>query len=76
MNQSELGLMVRKPTLCRALDMSPSGLEKLLAKDLTFPRPIKNGTSRQSGCYFLMEEVRAWLLTKVAARDGRDSDNE
>lgn len=73
MNQSEIGLMVRKPTLCRVLDMSPSGLEKLLAKDLTFPRPIKNGTSRQSGCYFLMEEVRVWLSAKAAARDGKES---
>lgn len=62
-------LMIRKPTLCQVLDMSPTGIENLMAKDPTFPKPIKSGESRQSRCYFIAHEVRAWIEAKAAARD-------
>ena len=64
-------ILLRKQSLCRVLDMSASGLDKLLAKDPTFPRPIKNGETRQSASYFLVDEVRQWLAAQASQRDRR-----
>mgnify|MGYP003479474882 FL=1 len=56
---SELG-----PILLR----SRSGVDKLRAKDPTFPKPLKDGTGRQARVYFVRAEVDAWLRAKLEAR--------
>jgi prophage regulatory protein len=61
--------LIRQPTLCDWLDLSRSGLDKLRKKDPTFPRPIKDGRSRQAAAYYVVAEVEAWLRTKIEARD-------
>ncbi|SDU20897.1 transcriptional regulator, AlpA family [Pseudomonas pohangensis] len=53
---------------CRGLRLSRSGLDKLRVKDLTFPKPWKDGTDRQARVYFVRAEVEAWLLAKLDAR--------
>lgn len=53
---------------CDYLDLSREGLRKLLAKDSTFPRPIKLGDSMQSPVYFDVAEIDAWIESKKAAR--------
>ncbi len=40
--------LIRQPALCQWLDVTRSGLAKLKAKDPTFPKPIKDGDSRQA----------------------------
>ena len=62
-------ILLRKQSLCRVLDMSASGLDKLLAKDPSFPRPLKHGETRQSAAYFVAEEVRQWVADQAARRD-------
>lgn len=50
------------------LRLSRSGLDKLRAKDPTFPKPLKDGTGRQARVYFVRAEVDAWLRAKLEAR--------
>ncbi|MGO3561953.1 helix-turn-helix transcriptional regulator [Pseudomonas helleri] len=61
--------LIRQPTLCQWLDVTRSGLAKLKAKDCSFPKPIKDGDSRQAAAYYVVAEVEAWLQSKIAARD-------
>ena len=61
--------LIRQPALCNWLDVTRSGLAKLRAKDPTFPRPLKDGDSRQAAAYFVVAEVNAWLQSKIDARD-------
>jgi prophage regulatory protein len=44
-------------------------LDKLRKKDPTFPKPIKDGDTRQAAAYYVLAEVEAWLRTKIEARD-------
>ena len=61
--------LIRQPALCQWLDVTRSGLAKLRAKDSSFPKPIKDGESRQAAAYYVLAEVEAWLQSKIAARD-------
>ena len=61
--------LIRQPALCQWLDVTRSGLAKLRVKDPSFPKPIKDGVSRQAAAYYVVAEVEAWLQSKIAARD-------
>ena len=61
--------LIRQPALCQWLDVTRSGLAKLRIKDPSFPKPIKDGDSRQAAAYYVVAEVEAWLQSKIAARD-------
>nr|WP_286948732.1 transcriptional regulator [Pseudomonas sp. UBA6718] len=47
---------------------TPSGLDKLCARDPNFPKPLKDGDNRRSRVYFVRQEVEAYLAGKLAAR--------
>lgn len=47
---------------------TPSGLDKLCARDPDFPKPLKDGDNRRSRVYFVRQEVEAYLAGKLAAR--------
>lgn len=64
--------LITKPNLYRALDMTRSGVDKLLRRDPTFPRPLKFGSSQQAACYFVVAEVQEWLESKLAERGADD----
>lgn len=61
--------LIRQPALCNWLDLSRSGLDKLRKKDPTFPKPLKDGESRQAAAFYVVAEVEAWLQAKIAKRD-------
>lgn len=61
--------LIRQPKLCEWLDLTRSGLEKLRKKDSSFPKPIKDGDTRQAAAYYVVAEVEAWLERRIAARD-------
>ena len=61
--------LIRQLALCDWLDLSRSGLDKLRKKDPTFPKPIKDGCTRQAATYYVVAEVEAWLRAKIDARD-------
>lgn len=70
-NSTPEKILIRQPALCEWLDLSRSGLDKLRKKDPTFPKPIKDGKSRQAAAYYVVFEVEAWLQSKVAERDAQ-----
>lgn len=47
---------------------TPSGLDKLCARDPNFPKPLKDGDNRRSRVYFVRAEVEAYLAAKLANR--------
>jgi prophage regulatory protein len=61
--------LIRQPALCTWLDLSRSGLDKLRKKDATFPRPLKNGDTRQAAAFYVVEEIQSWLKAKIEERD-------
>lgn len=61
--------LIRQTALCAQLDLSRSGLDKLRKKDPTFPKPIKDGETRQAAAFYVVAEVEAWLKAKIEARD-------
>ena len=67
--------LIRQPALCQWLDVTRSGLAKLRAKDPSFPKPIKDGDSRQAAAYYVVAEVEAWLQSKIADRDKAQGDH-
>lgn len=66
--------LIRQPALCQWLDVSRNSLIRLQAKDPTFPRPIKDGDSRQAAVFYVMAEVEAWLQAQIAKRDNAQED--
>ena len=69
-NNTPAKALIRKNALCAWLDITPSGLDKLKAKDPAFPKPIKDSSARQAAAYYVVAEVETWLQTKIAQRDG------
>lgn len=61
--------LIRQSALCTWLDISRSGLDKLRKKDPTFPKPLKDGDTRQAAAFYVVAEVEAWLQAKIEARD-------
>lgn len=61
--------LIRQPALCDWLDLSRSGLDKLKKKDPAFPKPIKDGDSRQAAAFYVVAEIQSWLQAKIEARD-------
>lgn len=60
--------LVRVKTLAAMLDMTRSGVAKLRLKDPNFPKPIRDGDSRQAAVYFVLAEIEEWLANKMASR--------
>ena len=61
--------LIRQAALCNWLDLSRSGLDKLRKKDPTFPKPIKDGDTRQAAAFYVVTEIQSWLQSKIEARD-------
>lgn len=61
--------LIRQRALREWLDLTRSGFEKLREKDPAFPKPIKDGESRQASVYYVMAEVEEWLRNRIAVRD-------
>lgn len=53
-------IRVNYQSTCELLDLSREGLRKLIKKDATFPRPIKEGDQMQSPVYFDYSELVEW----------------
>lgn len=68
-NTTPAKALIRQPALCHWLDLSRSRLEKLRKTDPTFPKPIKDGDSRQAAVFYVVAEVEAWLQAKIEQRD-------
>lgn len=60
-------LRLTKDTTCQLLSVSRDKLDKLVKTDPLFPRPIKEGITRQAAVYFDYQSIVDWWSAKVAA---------
>lgn len=68
LSSADRPLLVRQPHACRLLGITRSGLERLRKKDPSFPRPIKDGDTRQAACFYVAAEIEEWVERKKAER--------
>jgi predicted DNA-binding transcriptional regulator AlpA len=62
-------IRINQSTACQMLDIGRDGLKKLIAKDSTFPRPIKEGNTRQAPVYFDYGDLMKWHESKKANQE-------
>ncbi|MCT9253218.1 AlpA family transcriptional regulator [Acinetobacter baumannii] len=60
-------LRVKKKDVCSLLSISSDRLEKLVKRDPLFPRPIKEGATRQAAVYFDLQSIVDWWSAQVEA---------
>jgi prophage regulatory protein len=53
------------------LDLSSSGFYELRKRDPSFPRPIKDGDTQQAPAFYVVDEVKSWLINRMIERDER-----
>ncbi|WP_374708156.1 helix-turn-helix transcriptional regulator [Salinicola avicenniae] len=57
--------------VCDKIAVSRSRLYELMTEDPEFPRPFKDGESRQALNYWVEHELEAWMLRRInRARSG------
>lgn len=59
---------IRLDAACELLCVSRSTITRKIATDPTFPRPIKDGVTRQAPVYFVQSEIEAWVKAQMDAR--------
>lgn len=60
-------LRITKNDACQLLSISRDKLDKLIRDDSAFPRPIKEGVTRQAAVYFDRQSIVDWWNAQVAA---------
>ncbi|PXX95001.1 helix-turn-helix transcriptional regulator [Halomonas sp. LBP4] len=54
-------VFLRTRDVCKKIGRERSALFALMEQDPTFPRPFKDGNTRQAPNYWLEHEVEAWM---------------
>ena len=62
-------LRLTKNEVCHILSIKADKLTKLIQTDVSFPRPIKEGVTRQAAVYFDRQDVESWWSNKKASND-------
>ena len=62
-------LRLTKNEVCHILSIKADKLAKLIQTDVSFPRPIKEGITRQAAVYFDRQDVESWWSNKKASND-------
>jgi len=57
--------LIPKKLAARRMGKTVSGLNKYMKKRSDFPRPIKDGPSRQSAVYFVEEDITQWIESLI-----------
>ncbi|SEI82537.1 hypothetical protein SAMN04244579_02132 [Azotobacter beijerinckii] len=55
--------------VARLMRRTRSGVDKLRARDPSFPKPLKDGDNRRSRIYFVRSEIEAYLSARLEARE-------
>lgn len=63
-------LRLKYNQVCELLNVTRDCLRKILENDPTFPRFMKEGTSRQAAVYFDTEEIEEWYRNYKAKYRG------
>lgn len=57
-------LRLTKNEVCHILSIKADKLTKLIQTDVSFPRPVKEGVTRQAAVYFDRQDVENWWCNK------------
>jgi len=60
-------LRIQFSTACKLLDVTRESLRHTIRKDPSFPRPIKQGATKQAPVFFDYQELVAWHNSKKEA---------
>lgn len=60
-------IRIQFSTACRLLDVTRPSLLHTIRKDPTFPRPIKQGTTKQAPVFFDYADLVEWHNSKKEA---------
>lgn len=58
-------MRITKKEVCHLLSIKVDKLRKLIIEDDTFPRPIKDGQTRQAAVYFDFNAIDIWWRSKI-----------
>lgn len=58
-------IRITKKEVCHLLSIKADKLRKLIIEDETFPRPIKDGMTRQAAVYFDVAAIEVWWQNKI-----------
>lgn len=57
-----------KSEVATQLRRTSSGVDKLRARDASFPKPMKDGDKLRGRVYFVRSEIEEWVRGKLDAR--------
>lgn len=60
-------IRIQFSTACKLLDVTRESLRHTIRRDPSFPRPIKQGTSKQAPVFFDYQELIDWHNSKKEA---------
>ncbi len=60
-------IRIQFSTACQLLDVTRESLRHTIRKDPTFPRPIKQGTTKQAPVFFDYADLVEWHNSKKQA---------
>lgn len=60
-------IRIQFTTACKLLDVTRESLRHTIRKDPSFPRPIKQGTTKQAPVFFDYQELVDWHNSKKEA---------
>lgn len=60
--------LMTKAEIAAELRRDLSTVDRLRSQDASFPKPLKEGTARQSRIYFVRAEFTAWLNRRLESR--------
>ncbi|QTN45045.1 transcriptional regulator [Ectopseudomonas mendocina] len=67
-NSTAVSELWTKSETASFMGRTTSGLDKLCARDPSFPKPMKDGNNRRSRVYFVRSEIEAYIAAKLASR--------
>lgn len=65
----DLPFRMTKGEVAYELRVTPASVDRLRARDTTFPKAIKDGDHRRARVYFVRTEIQAYLLSKLEQRE-------
>jgi predicted DNA-binding transcriptional regulator AlpA len=60
--------LIKFITLCVLLGTTRNGVRNIAARDPSFPKPLKFGTSKQAPVFYDAAEIADWLELKKSER--------
>lgn len=60
--------LMTKAEVAAELRRDLSTVDRLRSQDASFPKPLKEGTARQSRIYFVRAEFMSWLNRRLESR--------